>query len=161
MPNASSPRPHTPSAERDGSTRDLSRPLPAALSWGLLAAFAIAFATAFVVLGLPWWMPAAYAVMSVIAFAAYGLDKSAARRAAPRISERTLLNIGLLGGWPGAVSAQQLFRHKTRKRSFRRAFWGTVVLNVLALTAFVALATIRGWDLEPSWISGFGQLFEL
>src|SRR5690606_22638531 len=104
-------------------------------------------AVAYVVLDLPWWMPALYAVMSLLAFAAYGLDKSAARRAGQRVSEQTLLALGLLCGWPGAVIAQQLFRHKTRKRSFRRAFWRTVVLNLLLLGSFVALARLRGWDL--------------
>ena len=46
---------------------------------------------------------------------------------------------GFVGGWPGALVAQQLFRHKTRKRSFRRAFWITVVVNVLVLAAFIGL----------------------
>ncbi|KQZ84607.1 hypothetical protein ASD56_07900 [Microbacterium sp. Root166] len=93
-------------------------------------------------------MPALYVVMSIIAFAAYGLDKSAARRGAQRTSEQALLTMGIACGWPGALIAQQVFRHKTRKRSFRRAFWTTVVLNILALGALVALATLRGWDLS-------------
>ena len=130
MPN---PRPRTtvPAPERPG--RDFSRPLPAALSWTVLVVFAAALAIACVVLDLAWWVPALYGAASVVAFAAYAFDKSAARRGAPRVSERTLLVLGLVGGWPGALVAQQAFRHKTRKRSFRRAFWTTVVLNVLAL----------------------------
>src|SRR5690349_13411126 len=95
--------------------RDLSKPLPASISWGVLIAFVAAFALAFLLLELPWWLPALYAVMSVIAFAAYALDKRAARRGSPRTSEQTLLTLGFLGGWPGAVVAQQVFRHKTRK----------------------------------------------
>jgi uncharacterized membrane protein YsdA (DUF1294 family) len=133
--------------------RDLSRPLPTALSWTVLLAFAAAFAIAFAALELPWWIPALYAVMSLLAFTAYGLDKSAARRNAPRTSEQTLLALGLLGGWPGAVIAQQAFRHKTRKRSFRRAFWRTVVLNIVLLAALLTLTTMRGWDLEPDWLT--------
>ena len=66
-------------AERAGSSRDLSRPLPAALSWCTLVVFIAAFGIAFVTLGLPWWMPALYVAMSVVAFAAYGVDKAAAR----------------------------------------------------------------------------------
>lgn len=138
--------------------RDLSKPLPAALSWGVLVAFVAAFAVAYVVLDLPWWLPALYSVLSVIAFAAYGLDKRAARRDRPRTSEQNLLTLGLLGGWPGALVAQQVFRHKTRKRTFRRAFWRTVVLNMLLLGAFLTLATIRGWDLEPDWLIGLPGL---
>ncbi|WP_457101744.1 DUF1294 domain-containing protein [Microbacterium sp. P5_E9] len=138
-------------AERAGS-RDLSRPLPAALSWSTLVAFIAAFGIAFVTLGLPWWMPALYLAMSLVAFAAYGFDKAAARRGGRRVSEQTLLTFGLVCGWPGALVAQQLFRHKTRKRSFRRSFWSSVVLNVLVVGAFITVATVRGWDLELSWL---------
>lgn len=113
--------------------RDLSRPLPASLSWSVLAVFAVALAIASVIAALPWWIAAVYGAMSLITFVAYGLDKRAARRSAPRTPENTLLVLGLLAGWPGALVAQQSFRHKTRKRTFRRAFWGTVVLNVAAL----------------------------
>jgi uncharacterized membrane protein YsdA (DUF1294 family) len=139
-------------AERGGSSRDLSRPLPAALSWCTLVAFIATFGIAFVTLGLPWWMPALYLAMSLVAFAAYGFDKAAAGRGARRVSEQTLIALGLVCGWPGALVAQQLLRHKTRKRSFRRRFWRSVVLNVLLVGAFVALATVRGWDLTLSWL---------
>ncbi|GAA3622977.1 hypothetical protein GCM10022200_01460 [Microbacterium awajiense] len=115
--------------------RDLSRPLPAGLSWAVLAVFAVTLALATLIAPLPWWIAAVYAGMSVVTFAAYGLDKRAARSSAARTPESTLLLLGLLAGWPGALVAQQVFRHKTRKRSFRRAFWGTVVLNVLAVAA--------------------------
>ncbi|WP_235565604.1 DUF1294 domain-containing protein [Microbacterium sp. Root166] len=148
MPTSPARRVPTAAPNRAESMRDLSRPLPAALSWSVLVGFVAAFAIAFVALSLPWWMPALYVVMSIIAFAAYGLDKSAARRGAQRTSEQALLTMGIACGWPGALIAQQVFRHKTRKRSFRRAFWTTVVLNILALGALVALATLRGWDLS-------------
>jgi uncharacterized membrane protein YsdA (DUF1294 family) len=50
-----------------------------------------------------------------------------------------LLLLGLAGGWPGAFIAQRVLRHKSSKRSFQTAFWGTVALNtgllVLLLTA--------------------------
>lgn len=139
--------------------RDTSRPLPAALSWTVLVAFVTVFAVAAVWFGLPLWMPAVYAVMSVIAFAAYGIDKSAARRGAQRVSEQTLLALGVLCGWPGALVAQQLFRHKTRKRSFRQAFWGTVVINVLVLGVVFAATTAWGWDVgavRDGFVSLFG-----
>jgi uncharacterized membrane protein YsdA (DUF1294 family) len=134
-----------PAADRQ---RDLSRPLPAALSWAVLCAFGVVFAVAFIVLDLPWWMPALYGVLSIVTVAAYRIDKSAARGHRQRISERTLLALGLLGGWPGALLAQQLLRHKTRKRSFRRAFWGTVVLNVASLAGLITFATLNGVTLE-------------
>ena len=67
----------------------------------------------------PWLLPAlAYAVASVVAFALFGWDKTAARRGRPRINERTLHAVTLAGGFLGAWSAQRVFRHKTRKRTF-------------------------------------------
>lgn len=130
-------RPRRPLAAPERPGRDLSKPLPPALSWTTLLVFAAAFAIVFVVFDLAWWVLVLYGASSVVAFAAYGIDKSAARRGAGRISEQTLLLLGLVGGWPGALVAQQVFRHKTRKRSFRRAFWGTVTVNVLALAVYV------------------------
>lgn len=129
------PRPSLATPERPG--RDLSPPLPPALSWITLLVFAAGLAITVVVVDLAWWVPVLYGAASLVAFAVYGIDKSAARRGAPRISEQTLLLIGLAGGWPGALVAQQLFRHKTRKRSFRRLFWATVAVNVLVLAAAV------------------------
>jgi uncharacterized membrane protein YsdA (DUF1294 family) len=71
-----------------------------------------------------------YLLMSVICFAAYALDKSAARRGERRTPESRLLLLGLLGGWPGAVLAQQWLRHKTVKQPFRSLFWLTVAVNL-------------------------------
>jgi uncharacterized membrane protein YsdA (DUF1294 family) len=104
--------------------------------------FAIGFATLFmgVVGGLairglvPAAVPVFYAAASVAAAIAYRLDKSAAERDAWRTSERTLHFIALMGGWPGALVAQEVFRHKSRKLSFRFAFWTTVAMNCGALT---------------------------
>jgi uncharacterized membrane protein YsdA (DUF1294 family) len=79
-----------------------------------------------------------YAALSLLCFIAYALDKAAAQSGRWRTKESTLLLLGLLGGWPGAILAQQLLRHKSSKVSFRTAFWGTVVLN---LGAFVLLST--------------------
>jgi len=141
MPNPRTPAPLAAS-ERPG--RDLSKPLPAALSWITLVVFVAALALAYLALGLAWWVPALYGVASVGAFVAYGIDKAAARRQAARISERTLLVLGLIGGWPGGLVAQQVFRHKTRKRSFRRAFWATVGVNILALAAYAYVVTGPG-----------------
>ncbi|WP_309644273.1 DUF1294 domain-containing protein [Phenylobacterium sp.] len=66
------------------------------------------------------------AVINVAAFAAMGWDKSSARRGVERISERTLLTLAAAGGSLGAVAAQQLFRHKTRKQPFATGLPGIV-----------------------------------
>ena len=56
-----------------------------------------------------------------------------------RTPERTLLLLGLMGGWPGAFLAQRTLRHKSSKRAFQMKFWFTVVLNIA-----LAVVTIAG-----------------
>jgi uncharacterized membrane protein YsdA (DUF1294 family)/cold shock CspA family protein len=70
-----------------------------------------------------------YLVASVVAFFAYAFDKSAAVKGQWRTQESTLHMFALLGGWPGALAAQRLLRHKSAKASFQTIFWFTVVLN--------------------------------
>ena len=70
-----------------------------------------------------------YTGTSILAFIAYHFDKSAAVHNRWRTPERTLHLIALLGGWPGALVAQRLVRHKSAKPSFQMVFWLTVLLN--------------------------------
>jgi len=100
--------------------------------------FAALYAVAMLAWGLPWLVGAAYLVMSLTCFVVYAIDKSAARNGSWRTPERSLLLLGLIGGWPGALLAQQWLRHKTAKRSFQQLFWCTVVVNI---GAFVWLAS--------------------
>ena len=44
---------------------------------------------------------------------------------------------GLACGWPGAVLAQQVLRHKNRKPGFQGLFWVLVALNWLTLAALI------------------------
>ena len=84
----------------------------------------------------PLWVAGLYLVASLITFVCYAIDKSAAARGAWRTSENSLHLLALLGGWPGALCAQQWLRHKSSKAAFRSVFWVTVALNV---TGFVVL----------------------
>lgn len=68
------------------------------------------------------WPLCAYAVGSLLSFAQYWQDKHRAQRGGWRIAENTLQLTALLGGWPGALVAQQVFRHKTRKLQFQLPF---------------------------------------
>ncbi|WP_136254279.1 DUF1294 domain-containing protein [Onishia niordana] len=107
-----------------------------------------------------WWFVAAgefpafllwvFAGMSAVTFVLYGLDKWAAKREAQRTSENTLHFCALLGGWPGALLAQQVFRHKSSKRPFQLNFWFTVVLNcgVLGVAGSTTGAAFIGKILE-------------
>lgn len=82
---------------------------------------------------LPLAVPAVYLAASLATAVAYRIDKSAAQSGAWRTSERTLHVLALFGGWPGALIAQSVFRHKSQKASFRIVFWATVALNCAAL----------------------------
>lgn len=70
-----------------------------------------------------------YAGMSLVAFFIYASDKAAAQSNAGRVPEKTLLAFSLWCGWPGALIAQQTFRHKTKKLGFIVPFWLSIVGN--------------------------------
>lgn len=77
-----------------------------------------------------------YLAASFVTFLIYANDKSAARKGDQRTSEQTLFVFGLVGGWPGALIAQETLRHKSKKRSFQIVFAITVILNCAALIWF-------------------------
>lgn len=82
---------------------------------------------------VPDWTLPVMGCMSAVALGFYLHDKGAAARHARRTPENTLHLISLLGGWPGALIGQGLFRHKTSKGSFQAMFWLTVAINIAAL----------------------------
>lgn len=131
---------------------DATEPVDDRARPGMLGpAFMLIFCASLVGAGLlrqiPMKVLLAYAAMSAIAFIAYGLDKSAASAGRQRTPESTLHFLGLFCGWPGALLAQRMFRHKSRKAAFQSTFWGTVAVNVVALLFFAS-------DLGRAWISG-------
>ncbi len=72
--------------------------------------------------------PAALATLYLLAinaaaYLAMATDKQRAIDDQRRIPERTLLSLALIGGALGAVAAQQMLRHKTRKEPFRTQLW--------------------------------------
>jgi uncharacterized membrane protein YsdA (DUF1294 family) len=114
--------------------------------WGAATLFAIpAFGllvlAAALLWNVPWVLAGVYAALSLVAFLTYAIDKAAAQRGAWRTPETTLHVLAIAGGWPGALVAQQLFRHKSTKAEFRAVFWGTVVLNV---AGFILLCSPMG-----------------
>lgn len=78
-------------------------------------------------------------LINVLTLAMYGADKMAARRAMRRVPEATLLVFGLIGGWPGAIIGQQLFRHKTKKQPFKTYFIVSVIVSISAMVAVYQL----------------------
>ena len=102
----------------------------------------LVFAAFYLFVQVRWPLPpfvwGSYMAMSLATFIVYFGDKRAARLGRARVSEATLHGLALAGGWPGALLAQQLLRHKPSKPAFQRLFWLTAFANVLC---FVLLAT--------------------
>jgi uncharacterized membrane protein YsdA (DUF1294 family)/cold shock CspA family protein len=86
---------------------------------------------------LPMWVSVAYLVVSVVTVLVYMMDKSASQKNGQRTPENTLHLLSLMGGWPGAMVAQQTLRHKSQKRRFRGIFWLTVLINLAVLAGWV------------------------
>lgn len=122
----------------DGIRRARYPVRPGIVSFVAIPAFLALYVIVAVSRPVPYWVAVLYLGMSILCFAAYAIDKRAAIAGSWRISESVLLSLGLIGGWPGAIVGQQLLRHKTKKSRFRWAFWGSVVLNVIA---FIVLAS--------------------
>ena len=78
-----------------------------------------------------------FLLFNVVTFCLYWWDKEAARDGHWRVSEARLLQFALFGGSLGAVAAQQLLRHKTRKEPFR-----TQLMEILILHAALVPATL-------------------
>ena len=89
------------------------------------------------------WLLAVDLLLSTFLVVLFGWDKAAAKRGGRRIPERILLLFALLGGWPGAWLGATVFRHKTRKLTFRRRLVIATALNVIAMATLLGL-WIRG-----------------
>lgn len=122
-------RPRAAEVELVGA--DFSRSAPSPRRSSLLAIFALVGLYLWVdgKWGVPAFLPLLYAVASFITFFAYAIDKSAAQSGRWRIQESTLHLFSLAGGWPGAIVAQVVLRHKSQKAAFRFVFWLTVLIN--------------------------------
>jgi uncharacterized membrane protein YsdA (DUF1294 family)/cold shock CspA family protein len=114
-----------PQLQKYGRTRS------SVLSYLPVVAFAVVYFVVAILWTVPYWVGVVYVGASILCFLIYAIDKSAAAEGGWRVSESALLLLGLAGGWPGAIVAQQVLHHKTGKRSFQAAFAGSVVLNVV------------------------------
>lgn len=98
---------------------------------------------------MPWWVPVGHLVVSLVTVGIYWMDKARARDNGWRIAEKTLHFLEFFGGWPGALVAQQVFRHKNRKTEYQVAFWLIVLVNL----AVMGLWLWRGFP-DPKTILG-------
>lgn len=121
------------SGRTSASARHGSWHLPARFGYGALCIWLAVLLVASVAWGVPRLLWLAYGVLGVLTFVAYWRDKWAAQQGRWRTPESTLQLLALLGGWPGAVLAQQWLRHKSSKASFQAVFWCMVVLHAAAV----------------------------
>lgn len=85
------------------------------------------------------WALGLYTIASVVAFFLYWIDKKKAENSSRRIPEANLHFFESLGGWVGALVAQQVFRHKTRKLSYQIVFWFIVAAHQIFWFDWVVL----------------------
>lgn len=85
------------------------------------------------VVGLGWLV-----IINIATWAAFADDKQRARQGAWRVPESLLLSLSFLGGSGGALLAQRLLRHKTRKEPFASDLRRIAMLHVSLLTAAIA-----------------------
>ena len=83
------------------------------------------------------YVPIYISVLSALSFLVYAWDKRKAKQSVykkvNRTPERTLQLIALFGGWPGALIAQQLLRHKSQKKRFIIVLWLCILINICIL----------------------------
>lgn len=89
--------------------------------------------------------------VNALAFAAFGVDKSRARRGAWRISEKALMVLAIAGGSLGALVGMHVFHHKTRKPLFSIG----VPVILAATAAIVAMLMLAGCTRAPEVSSDF------
>jgi len=75
-------------------------------------------------------------VLNVFVFIVFAADKDAARKNSWRISERTLILLGMFGPF-GAFGAMKIFRHKTQKIKFYLIPLFAVLQSALLIGSFI------------------------
>ena len=74
-----------------------------------------------------------FILWNVFTFAVYGYDKFQAKRDGWRVPEKTLLGLALCMGGIGAWAGMQVFRHKTKHKSFTVGVPVCIVINLAIL----------------------------
>jgi len=85
----------------------------------------------------------AFVINSLLTIAFYRVDKFLAQYKYWRIPETNLHLWELLCGWPGAIFAQQKYRHKRSKTSFKVIFWLCVIINCGAILCLVSPVVLQ------------------
>ena len=79
-------------------------------------------------------------VLSVFTFVVFWLDKRrATKEGARRVAQKVLFGLSAFGGAAGGLAAMSLFRHKTKRWSFR------ILLPLFTLIHVGVLMWLSGW----------------
>lgn len=76
-------------------------------------------------------------IINFIAFLSMFIDKKKAKYGRWRIPEDTLFLFAFLGGTVGSIIGMQVFRHKTQKTKFKIGMPALLILQILAVVAFM------------------------
>jgi len=90
-------------------------------------------------------------VLQILPFLIYGIDKLFAKLGFFRIPEKILLATTFIFGIIGSIAAMMIFKHKTRKNSFRHNF---TVIALLRIIVMVSLGLIL-MDVPTSVVENF------
>lgn len=83
-----------------------------------------------------------YLTLSILTMFLYGLDKANAAMRKWRVPEAYFYILELMGGWPGALMAQNDLRHKTRQTVYLMILRSIIALHLFAWV-FYFLKTAR------------------
>ena len=82
-------------------------------------------------------------IMNIIGFALMGIDKRRSVKRLWRISESTLFVVAIIGGSLGSIIGMRFFHHKTKHWYFVYGMPAILIIEVLAVVAFVYLSPIE------------------
>ena len=94
-------------------------------------------------------------LLNLITYAVYRQDKRKAQQGEWRTTESTLHLMSLLGGWAGALLAQQILRHKSSKAEFLFTFRLTLLINFALLVVFGLYGVEGGLMMLLVWATDF------
>lgn len=109
---------------------------PTMSAGGLLVAILLAVTGGLHKSGLGW-LGAYLGAIGLATWLVYARDKRHAGLGERRVPEAALLGLALAGGSPAALMAMLVLRHKTNKASFLIRFVGVILLQCLALAAWL------------------------
>jgi len=100
------------------------------------------------------------AALQILPFLIYGIDKLFAKLGFSRIPEKALLATTFFFGILGSIAAMMIFKHKTKKTSFRHNFAVIALLRIIVLVSLgLILMNIPNSSAVENFIQTLHSLF--